>query len=73
MRHIWGENDFRAEKGDRIERGRLSSANEQAWVNQGTWASERKGREEQGSGPFLLLHTRPVLPSHSCPVLNTYK
>lgn len=63
MRQVWGENDFRAEKGDRSERGRLSSANEQAWVNQGARGSECKGREEQGTGPFLLLHTLPALPS----------
>lgn len=33
----------------RQERGRLSSVNEQACVNQGAQSSERKGREEQGA------------------------
>ena len=73
MRQVWGENDFRAEKADRSERGRLSSANKHAWVNQGARGSEREGREEQGTRPFLLLPTLPALPSRSCPVLNTYK
>lgn len=52
MRQVWGEKDFRAEKGDRSEMGRLSSANKHVLVNPGARGSEGEGKERQGAGPF---------------------
>lgn len=59
MRWVWRDGDFREETGARGE----GSAHK---------IKVHRGREEQGTG-YSPAETTPMLPCHSCPMLNTYK